>query len=153
MQFKCIIGEVSSKPPVLTYLSSLSSRKHKVWIGFCGGDKSHEPHLVRINRAPKYVITHNKTNIFKKPSGKDYSARMYESGHTPLRCPIGKCWMILQRRITKELGMKNVDVFHCKGHRQKKGHKEHEVRIEYGYLETPVLEKRLGTLIVTIEND
>ena len=67
--YRCVIGEVISFPKELNYLTAISNRYGKVWIGHCAGDKSHPEHLVVLKRSKKWFVLHTKTNTFKKPDG------------------------------------------------------------------------------------
>ncbi len=148
--YRCVIGQILSRPNKLNYLQPVSSRRLGVWIGHCKGDKEHNEHLILIKKAKKYFLLHNVSDIFKKPDGKVLGKRMFER-LPQLRCPIGKVYMNLQRKATADLSMSKVDIYKCKGNFKGSGHKEHFVRIHHGELEVEINKKMISVLIVTIE--
>lgn len=141
-----------SYPNELTYMQPISSRRLGVWIGFCKGDKIHHEHIFVLKKSKRWLLLHNVSDIFKKPDRKVLGSRLFER-LPKLRCPVGKVYMILQRKSTKDLNMENVDIYKCKGNFQGKGHKEHLVRIHHGELEVEINKKSVGVVIVTIESD
>ena len=159
--YRCVIGEIESKPNKLDYLQPISSRKHGVWIGHCNGDKVHDEHIVVLKKARKYYLLNNLTDIFKKPSGKILGKRLFDRCdpknpkiflHPKLRCPIGKVYMNLQYKATSDLNMPRVDIYKCKGSfLGSGGHKEHYVRINHGALGVEINKKIVGVLIITTE--
>ncbi len=150
--YRCVIGEIKSFPNELKYLTAISNRKGKVWIGHCLGDKSHAEHLVVLKRSEKWFVLHTKTDTFKKPDGKILGSRLFEK-KLDLRCPVGKVYMKFQKGATTLLGMENVDIYKCKGNFKGSGHKEHYVRIHHGALDVKINKKEIGVLIITLESD
>jgi len=175
MYYRCVIGEIENIPNELTYLQSISGRKRGVWTGFCKGDKLHPEHLIVLKKSTRTYILTSRTDIFKKPSGITFSKRLFprsksDKGHDrkpKLRCPIGKVYMKLEKRLSeildvelhpdlvpnKILGKGTADIYRCKGHRQGSGHKEHLVKIQHGTLGIKINGEELGVLVVTIETD
>jgi len=149
-KYRCVIGEIESKPNKLNYLQPISSRRLGVWIGYCKGDKVHKEHLIVMKKAKKYYIRNNVTDIFKKVDGRVLGKRMFDR-LPQLRCPIGKVYMNIQRKDTRELNIMNLDIYKCKGSFKGSGHKEHFVRIHHGELEVEINKKKLGVLIITSE--
>ena len=150
--YRCVIGEVISFPKELNYLTAISNRYGKVWIGHCAGDKSHPEHLVVLKRSKKWFVLHTKTNTFKKPDGTILGDRLFERV-SKLRCPVGKTFMIFEKGATTKLGIPNVDIYKCKGNFKGLGHKEHLVRIHHGSLDVKINKKEIGVLIITLESD
>lgn len=175
MYYRCVIGEIENLPNELTYLQSISGRKRGVWIGFCKGDKLHAEHLIVLKKSTRTYIITSRTDIFKKPSGVTLSKRLFprsksEKGHDrkpKLRCPTGKVYMKLEKRLSEILdvemhpnkipneviGKGTADIYRCKGHRHRSGHKEHLVKIQHGTLGIKINGEELGVLVVTIETD
>lgn len=151
-KYKCVLGEIRSKPNELIYITSMSNRKYGTWIGFCNGDDSHPEHFVRIQYKDKYWITGNSTDIFQKRHDSSLVSRLFDDD-SKLRCPEGKVYMNLQRKLTNEIGKNNVDIFKCTGNRFWEGHKEHLVRIHHGLLDSEVNGKKIGMLIIYLEHN
>jgi len=51
------------------------------------------------------------------------------------------------------IGKGTADIYRCKGHRHRSGHKEHLVKIQHGTLGIKINGEELGVLVITIESD
>lgn len=146
------MGERNFATNKLKYLQPLSGRKRGIWIGYCKGDKVHDEHLVVIKKLPRWHIINTLTDTFTKPSGKNFSNRLFERVES-IACSEGQSEMMFQKTLTNQLNMSNVDVYRCKGNRIGKGHKPHLTRIHHGMLEIEINKKSVGVLIIIIESD
>lgn len=149
--YRCVIGKIMSFPNELSYLQAISSRKRGVWIGYCKGDSSHKEHIFVLKKSKRWILLKNSSDIFKKPDGTVLGSRMFDRVFQ-LRCPVGKVYMNIQKKLTRQFGMPNVDIYRCKGKSKGTGHKEHLVKIHHGSLEVEINKKRVGVLIVTVES-
>ena len=139
-----------SLPPELVYQQPISNRSFGLWVGYCKGDQTHKQHLVIIKKLPAWNILHTETDIFRKPDGTTLAERLFERKQQ-LRCPVGKCYMALQKKQTEKLGMPTIDIYKCKGNARRSGHHIHYTRIQHGRLESKINGKAVRLLIVTLE--
>ncbi len=148
--YKCVLGDNASMPNELSYWGQVSSKETDIWIGWCKGDKSHDEHFIKIIKKSKYQVLRRDKNAFRLPSGKDLGKRLFER-HRKLRCPVGKVYMILQKKQTKSQPFQNLDIYRCMGNLKGGGHRSHYVKLVHGTTDFTINQKKIGVLIVTVE--
>jgi hypothetical protein len=146
--YKCVLGEFLSKPNYLVYQQSLSSRNLGTWIGYCQGDKIHESHLIVFKYGSKPTVLEKRRDPFRNATNKSLGKRIFPR-MPKLRCPIGKVYMNLQKRLSNLQPFPHVDIYKCQGNLKGKGHRPHLVKIAHGLLET---KEKIRVLIVIFED-